>query len=187
MLISTIFKSPIGPLQLVADESALVRLNFHRDSTYIDGAANRSPVLRTAVSQLTEYFRGRRTRFDLPLRPIGTEFQLRVWHGLRTIPYGVCWSYGQLAAAVGFPKAARAVGGANNRNPLAIIVPCHRVVGHDGKLVGFGGGLPTKKALLELEGATMPNANPAKANTEQMIMFAKDLCPQPKTMAPLLI
>ncbi len=98
-----------------------------------------------------EYFAGGRKDFDLPLCPRGTEFQKKVWSALREIPYGETRAYGEIAAAVGNPKAARAVGMANNRNPISVIVPCHRVIGSDGKLVGYGGGLDIKEFLLDLE------------------------------------
>ncbi len=105
----------------------------------------------SVVRQLTEYFAGERTSFDLPLRPHGSDFELAVWAQLRQIPYGETRSYGYVATAVGEPGGAQAVGAANGRNPLAIVVPCHRVIGADGSLVGFGGGLPRKRFLLDLE------------------------------------
>jgi methylated-DNA-[protein]-cysteine S-methyltransferase len=110
-----------------------------------------TPLIEKAAAQVTEYFEGKRTRFNLPLALHGTEFQLAVWRALQKIPYGETRSYGEIAVSIGRPKAVRAVGMANNRNPISIIVPCHRVIGHDGKLVGYGGGLPLKKRLLELE------------------------------------
>ena len=109
-------------------------------------------MLRDAAAQLTEYFAGSRTRFTIPLQATGgTDFERAVWHAIATIPYAEMATYGQIAARVGEPDAARAVGVACNRNPLPIVVPCHRVVGAGGKLVGFGGGLPRKRFLLELE------------------------------------
>jgi len=110
-----------------------------------------TPLIQKAAAQIKEYFEGKRTQFKLPLAPHGTEFQLAVWRALQDIPYGETRSYKEIAATIGRPKAVRAVGMANNRNPISIIVPCHRVIGHDGKLVGYGGGLPLKKHLLELE------------------------------------
>ena len=104
-----------------------------------------------AREQLTAYFAGKRKTFDLPLRPTGTEFQLQVLDELQKIPYGTTVSYGDIANRIGRPKAVRAVGAANGRNPLPIIIPCHRVIGASGDLTGFGGGIPTKKALLRLE------------------------------------
>lgn len=109
------------------------------------------PLLAAACRQLHEYFAGQRQQFTLPLAPQGTKFQQTVWQALRTIPYGQTWSYGQLARQIGKPGASRAVGAANGRNPIPIIIPCHRVIGADGSLTGFGGGLPTKIALLQLE------------------------------------
>lgn len=114
----------------------------------------RAPAsLRFARAQLDEYFAGKRQHFELPLHPVGTPFQLMVWQALRRIPYGVTISYGELARRIGKPKAMRAVGAANGRNPLPIVVPCHRVIGADGSLTGFGGGLPIKRHLLGLEQA----------------------------------
>lgn len=107
--------------------------------------------LRSVATQLDEYFTGTRTRFEVALDPVGSEFQFSVWRELLKIPYGTTTTYGEVAKAIGQPKAARAVGLANNQNPLAIVVPCHRVIGADGKLVGYGGGLPRKKYLLSLE------------------------------------
>jgi methylated-DNA-[protein]-cysteine S-methyltransferase len=104
-----------------------------------------------AVTQLGEYFAGQRTSFDLPMRPEGSAFELAVWEQLTRIPYGETRSYGYVAKAVGEPGGAQAVGAANGRNPLAVVVPCHRVIGADGSLVGFGGGLPRKRFLLDLE------------------------------------
>ena len=140
--------SPIGPLTL-ADETdcgALTAIRFGDE-----GGADGSPVLVCAQRQLEEYFRGERTRFDLPLQPKGTPFQLAVWRALTEIPYGETASYGDVARAVGRPKAFRAVGMANHCNPIPIIVPCHRVIGSDGRLTGYAGGLEIKRALLELE------------------------------------
>jgi methylated-DNA-[protein]-cysteine S-methyltransferase len=110
-------------------------------------------VLRQAQAQLAEYFAGQRRDFDLPLAPQGTEFQREVWWELANIPFGGTISYAELALRVGRPTATRAVGAANGRNPLPIVLPCHRVIGADGSLTGFGGGLPTKEFLLQLEGA----------------------------------
>ncbi len=106
---------------------------------------------RKAAEQLREYFDGKRKVFDLPLAPVGTEFQMRCWDALLEVPYGETRSYGDIARAAGSPKGFRAVGMANNRNPIAMIIPCHRIIGSDGKLVGYGGGLDIKVFLLELE------------------------------------
>jgi methylated-DNA-[protein]-cysteine S-methyltransferase len=125
------------------------------------GSSNQdNPLLTAAAAQLQEYFAGRRRRFDLPLDPQGTEFQRRVWKALEAIPYGQTRNYRQVAESVGAPRAVRAVGAANGRNPLPIVVPCHRVIGADGKLVGYAGGLPVKRVLLDIEknGATTREA-----------------------------
>lgn len=146
----------IGPLTLVADEDALLEVRFG-DAEPEGADRGESPLLREAARQLGEYFRGERRGFDLPVRMEGTDFRRLVWDALRTIPYGETRSYAQVAAQIGRPKAIRAVGGANHNNPLPIVVPCHRVVGADGSLVGFGGGLEIKRRLLEIEGAAFPD------------------------------
>jgi methylated-DNA-[protein]-cysteine S-methyltransferase len=112
----------------------------------------------TAADQLAAYFAGRLTEFSLPLAPAGTPFQRRVWAGLQEIPYGDTWSYGQLAGKVGNPAAVRAVGLANGRNPIAVVIPCHRVIGADGSLTGYGGGLDRKRFLLDLEAGVRQQA-----------------------------
>jgi methylated-DNA-[protein]-cysteine S-methyltransferase len=145
---ATVYESPVGPLRLESDDGSLVALHLNARP----GPENfDDPVLAEATTQLREYFAGTRTRFDLPLDMRGNAFEQRVWAALRRIPYGETASYGEIAAEIGAPGAARAVGVANARNPIAIIVPCHRVIGANGKLVGFGGGLPMKRALLDLE------------------------------------
>jgi methylated-DNA-[protein]-cysteine S-methyltransferase len=149
-------KSPVGKLKLVASSRALVAVLWEKerpnrvklDEMSIDP---RHPILIETERQLSEYFSGKRTQFDLPLQPEGTEFQKKVWRALREIPFGKTRSYLELARTVGSPKASRAVGAANGKNPLSIVVPCHRVVGADGTLTGFAGGLKTKAALLALE------------------------------------
>ena len=145
--------SPIGPLTLVREDGALVRLAMSAPTALEpDGLGARSDEgFADAVRQLGEYFAGERTAFELPLRPIGSDFELAVWGQLTRIPYGETRSYGYVAKAVGEPGGAQAVGAANGRNPLAIVVPCHRVIGADGSLIGFGGGLPRKRFLLDLE------------------------------------
>ena len=150
--------SPIGPLTLVAEEGRLAGLYMavagHEPDAVTLGAPARGdpdPVLAAAVSQLREYFAGTLTRFDLPLALAGTDFQRAVWAALQAIPYGARISYGELARRIGLPSASRAVGLANGRNPVSIVVPCHRVVGADGRLTGYGGGLDRKRFLLELE------------------------------------
>ena len=146
-----IIDSPIGPLTLVERDGALVRLSFGAHGP--DEPA--TPLLARAAAQLGEYFAGTRHEFDLPLAPSGTEFQLACWRALAEIPYGETRSYGQQAARIGRPDRARAVGAANGANPIAIILPCHRVIGADGSLVGFGGGLETKRRLLDLEAGVL--------------------------------
>ncbi len=152
--------SPIGPLLLAADDAGLRLIEFHaprhpaaRTHAWIEGS---HPILEATRRQLQAYFFGSRQAFDLSLAPQGTAFQLSVWQALATIPYGTTISYAQLAQRIGQPTAMRAVGAANGRNPLPIVVPCHRVIGANGALTGFGGGLPTKRFLLQLEGALAP-------------------------------
>lgn len=146
--------SPVGRLRLIADADGLREMCFEVEShpTVLQPEWVRaSKPLEVAHRQLDEYFAGTRRAFELRLNPHGTPFQLMVWMALRQIPYGSTISYGELARRVGKPAASRAVGAANGRNPLSIIVPCHRVIGANGKLTGFGGGLPIKQFLLELE------------------------------------
>jgi methylated-DNA-[protein]-cysteine S-methyltransferase len=149
-MIATTMASPLGPLRLVADGEALIGvwLPGQADVAIADGEA---PVLTAAMAQLAEYFSGRRQAFELPLAPRGTAFQQTVWQALRAIPYGATSSYGQIAAAIGRPSASRAVGAANGQNPLAIVVPCHRVIGAGGALTGYAGGIEAKRWLLALE------------------------------------
>jgi methylated-DNA-[protein]-cysteine S-methyltransferase len=149
--------SPVGPLLVAADQAGLRLIHFqagrHRGKP--DPSWERDPrPFRALARQLGEYFRRERRTFDLPLAPRGTAFQLATWRALSTIPYGETISYTELARRVGRPAASRAVGAANGANPLPIVVPCHRVIGTDGSLTGFGGGLEAKRALLELEGAS---------------------------------
>jgi len=146
--------SPIGPLGLVASERGLERVSFDGARVRPEG---RSRVLDETARQLDSYFRGELVDFDLPLELHGTEFQRHCWLALATIPYGQTVSYGEQARRIGLgPDSARAVGAANGQNPLPIVLPCHRVIGADGSLTGFGGGLPTKRFLLEHEGALLP-------------------------------
>lgn len=139
--------SPVGHLLIEADEQGLTAL----DRTDKPLSPPDTPLLTEAVRQLSAYFDGTLTDFDLPLHLTGTPFQLRCWQALRTIPYGETISYGEQARRIGSPKATRAVGGANHRNPISIVVPCHRVIGADGSLTGYGGGLGMKRWLLEHE------------------------------------
>lgn len=169
------YKSPVGYWIVRRDEEGICRIDTRPEHEQAakalekelgvagNGAAGSDtagkcvpsptdPLLKKAVKQLDEYFAGKRKKFDLPLSMKGTEFQQKVWEALRAIPYGETRSYGDIAKAIGKPKAARAVGMANNRNPVSIIVPCHRVIGANGSLVGYGGGLKAKEFLLKLEG-----------------------------------
>lgn len=152
--------SPIGELLLAGDDDALTVIGFPEGKMRRDPEAdwifNEQPFAE-ARRQLGEYFAGERREFDLPLRLDGTEFQLLVLDELRRIPYGETTSYGVIAKRIGRPKAVRAVGAANGRNPIPIIVPCHRVIGSSGDLTGFGGGLSTKEALLRLEAEHDPS------------------------------
>ena len=145
--------TPVGRLLLAREGRELRLINFQRSRLpRPDPRWHESPdAFDDVVSQLTEYFAGQRQRFELPLAPEGTPFQQRVWRELQDIPYGVTISYGQLAARIGQPTASRAVGLANGSNPLAIVIPCHRVIGANGTLTGYGGGLPIKERLLALE------------------------------------
>jgi len=144
------YHSPIGILVLGEEEGFLTRVSYQEQlkTPYV---IEKTPLLHQAEQQLMEYFQGERTTFTLPLKPMGTEFQKKVWQGLQNIPYGDTASYGDIAKEIGNPKGARAVGLANNKNPISIIIPCHRVIGKNGKLVGYGGGLEKKLFLLDLE------------------------------------
>lgn len=156
-----ILDSPVGKLTLVASDTALFAVLWELErpgrvvleyGPAVDPDKPDHPVLAAVKQQLTEYFDGQRKEFDLPLAPQGTPFQQQVWQGLLTIPYGETLSYGALAARIGaVPGASRAVGAANGRNPISIIIPCHRVIGSSGKLTGFAGGLENKAHLLSLE------------------------------------
>jgi methylated-DNA-[protein]-cysteine S-methyltransferase len=140
-------------VRLVASDSGLRAIDFEPWRPMQDTRQGNHPIAAEAVRQLRAYFAGELRQFDLPLDMRGTDFQLRVWRALEGIPYGETRSYSQVASAIGAPQAVRAVGAANGANPIPIVVPCHRVIGAGGKLVGYGGGLPLKKRLLALEGA----------------------------------
>lgn len=169
----TVIDSPYGPLTLVAEGDRLVGLYMeaqrHRPEESRFGerlpGATVAPFVE-AARQLAEYFDGRRDTFDLPLKLHGTAFQQRVWAALREIPIGETWTYGELAQYIGQPTASRAVGLANGKNPIGVIVPCHRVVGSDGSLTGYGGGLERKQALLVHE-----HAVPADPDGQQTLGF----------------
>ena len=143
-------------LHLAASPAGIRTVAFHPETRPDTRPDPSHPVLREAVRQLRAYFAGGLRRFTLPLDLRGTPFQLRVWHELQTIPFGEFRTYASVAQAIGAPRAVRAVGAANGANPVAIVVPCHRVIGSSGKLVGYGGGLPLKKRLLELESCAFP-------------------------------
>jgi len=152
------FDSPLGPVVAVADDTGLTHLDFvgakYERKIGRDWVEDPSaPALRACATQLAEYFAGKRTTFDLPLAPVGSEFQQRVWREIARVPYGRTISYGELARRAGAPGQARAAGAATGRNPLGVVVPCHRILGADGSLTGYAGGLERKRGLLELEGA----------------------------------
>jgi methylated-DNA-[protein]-cysteine S-methyltransferase len=149
-------ESPVGRLRLVAGDDAIVGLylpDHARAAALETGDGRGFPVLEEARAQLAQWFAGLRREFDLPLRPAGTPFQREVWNALRAIPFGETRTYGDVARTVGRPEAVRAVGAANARNPISIVVPCHRVVGADGSLTGYAGGIDRKRWLLAHEGA----------------------------------
>jgi methylated-DNA-[protein]-cysteine S-methyltransferase len=152
-------ESPIGELLLVGDDEALRGLYMQegrKPGMALPGWRREPGAFAAVETQLNEYFAGRRTSFDLPLEPAGTSFQLRVWRELLEIGYGETVSYGELARRIGRPAAARAVGAANGSNPISVIVPCHRLVGADGALTGYGGGVDRKRQLLDLEAGRGP-------------------------------
>ena len=156
----TVVDSPIGALTLVAEGDALAGL-YLTEQRHLPPTAAHGPrddtILPALREQLINYWAGELNRFDVPLAMVGTPFQMRVWTALQSIPYAETWSYGRLATEIGQPNASRAVGLANGRNPISIVVPCHRVVGSGGQLTGYGGGLARKQFLLDLEaGATLP-------------------------------
>jgi len=155
----TVIDSAVGPLTIVAEDGQIcclyMDLQRHRpDDDELgapDALGRRAEPFKAAADQLDDYFAGRRTRFELPLAPRGSGFQQRVWAALQEIPYGQTESYGELAERIGSPGAARAVGLANGKNPIGIVIPCHRVIGSNGSLTGYGGGLDRKRQLLDLE------------------------------------
>ena len=154
MIRSLHLATPVGPVTLTATDEAVIGLRFGTavpEGSLFCSEEEAGPLLREAAAQLREYFTGTRRAFTLPLAPVGTEFQQRVWKALRTIPCGETRTYKQIAEQIGRNRAYRAVGMANNRNPIAILIPCHRVIGHDGRLTGYAGGLGIKERLLDLE------------------------------------
>ena len=161
------FDSPVGPLTLLASDAGLRAVLWPTDVPgrrvpWPDGTATEPshPVLHRAAGQLDEYFAGRRRSFDVPLDLHGTAFQVKAWRALASIPYGATVSYGEQARQLGDPNKARAVGAANARNPISIILPCHRVIGSDGALTGFAGGIDAKRTLLELEARVVADGGP---------------------------
>jgi len=144
---------PIGDIRIIENGKSITSLKFtvNQPNSLSDAIEKETPLIKEAIQQLTEYFDGNRTVFDVPIEVQGTEFQKRVWGALCTIPYGETRSYKQVAAIANCPKGVRAVGMANNRNPIAIIIPCHRVIGADGSLTGYAAGLTVKQKLLQLE------------------------------------
>jgi methylated-DNA-[protein]-cysteine S-methyltransferase len=151
----SIFASPIGDMVLTGDGSALTGLDFV-DSVGEPSGQRDDGAFADATAQLRAYFGGDLTEFELDLAPRGTPFQQRVWSALRAIPYGTTTTYGTLASGLGDARATRAVGSANGQNPISIIIPCHRVIGADGSLTGYGGGMQRKQWLLALEGRALP-------------------------------
>ena len=156
MIKYTILNSPLGDILVARSERGLTHINFQQSDSTVEPQptwARDDGAFDDVAAQLSEYFAGQRRNFDLPLDPAGTDFQQSVWRALCEIPHGETWSYGEIARRLGQPTASRAVGAANGRNPLPIVVPCHRVIGSNGQLTGYRGGVKFKEALLELEGA----------------------------------
>lgn len=146
------YNTKIGRIVIQENGTAITKLDFiNKEVQEQIIQEHETALLKEAIKQLDEYFDGKRKSFDLPLEPKGTEFQKKVWNALKEIPFGETRSYGEIAKIIGNEKAARAIGMANNKNPIAIIVPCHRVIGANGKLVGYAGGLDIKERLLKLE------------------------------------
>jgi methylated-DNA-[protein]-cysteine S-methyltransferase len=170
---TAVHRTPLGPVEIVSDGSALLSLKLQPAA---EGPAPRDVAL-LAARQIDEYLAGERAEFDLPLAPQGTPFELAVWESLRAIPYGETVSYGELAAELGRPGAARAVGRANGRNPLWIVVPCHRVIGANGALTGYAGGVDVKRALLELESQAVVGVRTTK-------IYCRPTCTPPRRPKP---
>ena len=151
----TYYDSPLGTVTLQANEQGLLGVWFETHTTKPEDLGTQEdsfPIFQSVKEQLERYFAGEAVQFDVPIAAQGTPFQQSVWHALTTIPYGETWSYAQLADAIGNPKAVRAVGLANGKNPVSVIVPCHRVIGKNGKLTGYAGGVERKQRLLAIEG-----------------------------------
>ena len=145
----TYYKSPLGPIEILGSQDSIIALDFVEEMLPEDGEL--TFCVKECLKQIDEYFRGDRREFFLNLQPVGTDFQKSVWRQLEKIPYGKTTSYGKIADVIGKPNASRAVGSANGKNPLAIIVPCHRVIGSDGSLTGYGGGVWRKRWLIGFE------------------------------------
>ena len=145
------YETIIGPLGIKDDGENIVEIFFNKEEVPKDLELRETPLIKATMGQLQEYFEGKRKDFNIPMKAKGTEFQKSVWDQLLKVPYGETCSYGEIAKRIGNPKASRAIGMANNRNPISIIIPCHRVIGSSGKLVGYGGGLDIKERLLKLE------------------------------------
>jgi len=146
------YKTAIGNICIGENNNHIVMIKFKED---VGSAVKKeTPLIKETFKQLSQYFEGKRNQFDLPLHLDGTDFQVKVWNALLRIPYGQVWSYKRLAEEIGNPKACRAVGLANNRNPISIVVPCHRVIGSNGSLTGYASGLDNKRYLLDLESTT---------------------------------
>lgn len=145
------YETMIGLLGIKEDGTNITEIYFGKDEIPNNMELKETPLIKEAMNQLEEYFEGKRKSFDLPFEAKGTEFQRSVWNELLKIPYGETCSYGEIAKRIGNPKGSRAIGMANNRNPISIVIPCHRVIGASGKLVGYGGGLDIKEKLLNLE------------------------------------
>ncbi len=148
------YNTIVGDLYIGEEDNHITNITTIKN---FEGELEEVEIIKKAYEQLQEYFNGERKSFDLPLNPKGTDFQKSVWNALLQIPYGEVWSYKDVAKYIGNEKACRAVGNANNKNPIVIIIPCHRVIGTNGKLVGYGGGLPMKEKLLKLEGIKYDN------------------------------
>ena len=163
------FTTPIGTLSIACDLNGLRYVLFENNKYDVPGRDSWQRdvgITRMAREQIEQYFAHERQSFDLPLSPLGTDFQKKTWAMLAEIPFGKTWSYAELAGKIAAPKAVRAVGAANGRNPLPIILPCHRVIGSNGSLTGFAGGLSMKKWLLEHEGALDPSATPLQCKID---------------------
>lgn len=155
---TSFYQSPLGPVRIRASETGLLSVSFieEEEGQYLTEHAVANKMSRLAVAQLDEYFNGKRTAFDVPLNPSGTAFQEAVWRELVKVPFGKTESYGYIAHQLNNPLSIRAVGSANNRNPIAVFIPCHRIIGADGSLTGYAGGLWRKAYLLKLERAGQP-------------------------------